>query len=560
MIAAFVRRDRDREQIGMRRWATGALAALIVGHATQLQAADFKLEKQDGKTRLLLTGKIMPGDAGKFAAVVKSAKSKGDTVTVVVLSSPGGSGPDSVKIAKAVREAKMTTSVPADAVCASGCFIIFAGGTDRTAEPTARIGVHAAGQGGRETDASRRHTREIAHVLKSFGVPTHITDKLIMTPHKDITAISADELRSGMNVTIGGVTAATASTEIAVALARFPPSFREATTALERGDPAAAIRVMRPLAEGGDRFAQVMMGIAHERLKPPDNAGVTKWYRLAADQGDSAAQYYLGRFYENGQRGLPTDRIEAFKWLTLAAQRGSNRATGELSKLEKQMTADELAEGKKRATEWRSIGAAGFSPSPSQSSAGTKSSPPSGYKASQSLINTYGSTQGAPASTSSSPTQSAPPLALPTATGEFATLIEARVIAARHNPSASMKAWNFCLTQIAVAVARDSNAAPEAIAEVSYGQCKSEEARAYQEVIDASPTNSNEAAARWKDDVDKQLWPVVKLLQTEKMVAAIRADRGKMRVITGKSEGASTFAPSQSAPQDERKTMEAGIP
>ncbi len=170
----------------MWRWGTGALAAFVFGHVAQVQAAEFKVETQDGKTRLFLTGKIVPGDAGKFIAAVRNAKNKGDAVTVVVLNSSGGSGRDSIVIAKAVRAAKMTTSVLDAALCASACFIIFAGGIERTTEPTSRLGVHAAGQNGRETEGSRRHTLEIARVLKSFDVPPHITDKLIKTPHKEI--------------------------------------------------------------------------------------------------------------------------------------------------------------------------------------------------------------------------------------------------------------------------------------------------------------------------------------------------------------------------------------
>jgi hypothetical protein len=367
---------------GMWRWGMATLAAFVSGYAAELHAAEFKVETQDGKTRLLLTGKIMPGDAGKFVAAVRNAKNKGSAVTIVVLNSVGGSGRDSITIAKAVRAAKMTTSVPADAICASGCFIVFAGGIERTVEVSSRFGVHAAGQNGRETAGSRAHTQEIARVLKSFDVPQTIVGKVIATPHKDIASLTLEEMRN-MNVTVGGVTAASATAASAASWEHVSANLKEARAALERRDTAAVMRLMRPLADAGDATALAMMGDAYDRQKPANPAEALKFYRLAADKGHAGVQHYLGHVYANGQRGLPRDRAEAYKWLTLAMQRGSLYAPGELSRLEKQMSADELAEGKKRISEWRTNPIASSS-WPSQSS-----SAPTGYGPSQSLINAY---------------------------------------------------------------------------------------------------------------------------------------------------------------------------
>lgn len=366
-------------------WRLGMAALAAVTFAAQGQAAEFKIDKQDGKTRLLLTGKIMPGDAGKFVAALKNARSKGDAVTIVVLNSSGGSGPDSINMAKAVREAKMATSVPAGAVCTSGCFIVFAGGIERTTETTSRLGVHVAGQKGRETEISGTHTLEVARFMRSLDVPPAIVGKLIMTPHKEIALLSVEELRS-MNVTIGGVSAAAAAATTAAFMATAPSRFVEARAALERGDTAGAIQLMKLLAEQGDSNAQAMMGAAHERLKPPDLPGSVKWFRLAANQDHPTAQYYVGLFYETGTRGVPRDRVEAYKWLTLSVRRGNIYAPRDLSRIEKQMTADELTEGKKRVSEWKPSSPA--SPVSAWSSGAEKWPVP--HASSQSLINTYG--------------------------------------------------------------------------------------------------------------------------------------------------------------------------
>ena len=51
-----------------------------------------------------------------------------------------------------------------------------------------------------------------------------------------------------------------------------------------------------------------------------DHAEAAKWYRIAAELGDAAAQLNLGIMYFHG-RGVPQDYVESHKWLNLAASR-----------------------------------------------------------------------------------------------------------------------------------------------------------------------------------------------------------------------------------------------
>jgi TPR repeat protein len=53
-----------------------------------------------------------------------------------------------------------------------------------------------------------------------------------------------------------------------------------------------------------------------------DYKEAVKWYRLAAEQGDAKAQYYLGMMYGGG-RGVPRDEKKAIKWLLKAAEQRS---------------------------------------------------------------------------------------------------------------------------------------------------------------------------------------------------------------------------------------------
>lgn len=96
---------------------------------------------------ILIEGEIVPGDARKFERVVRDI---GRRVGTVVLRSPGGSVPDAMAIGRLVRKLMLETEGPgfsseneeaacqpegghpnAVCVCASACFLIYAGGFPR---------------------------------------------------------------------------------------------------------------------------------------------------------------------------------------------------------------------------------------------------------------------------------------------------------------------------------------------------------------------------------------------------------------------------------------------
>ena len=58
---------------------------------------------------------------------------------------------------------------------------------------------------------------------------------------------------------------------------------------------------------------------------PQNYAEAAKWWRLAADQGNTFAQYNLGTLYDDG-KGVPQNKAEALKWYHLAAERGNDGA------------------------------------------------------------------------------------------------------------------------------------------------------------------------------------------------------------------------------------------
>jgi TPR repeat protein len=105
-----------------------------------------------------------------------------------------------------------------------------------------------------------------------------------------------------------------------VAGAAFAAPFEDAEAALQRGDYAAAIEILRPLAAAGNTAAQANLGVLYQfgRGVSQDFDEAIKWYRLAADKGFGRAQNNLGIMYQNGS-GVAQNYPEAVKWYRRAA-------------------------------------------------------------------------------------------------------------------------------------------------------------------------------------------------------------------------------------------------
>jgi TPR repeat protein len=99
--------------------------------------------------------------------------------------------------------------------------------------------------------------------------------------------------------------------------------FQKGIDAYQRGDYAAALIELTPLAEQGNAGAQYVLGVMYDLGQgvPEDDQTAVKWWTLAAEQGQADAQYALGDMYRNGD-GVPQDDQAAVKWWTLAAEQG----------------------------------------------------------------------------------------------------------------------------------------------------------------------------------------------------------------------------------------------
>ena len=127
-----------------------------------------------------------------------------------------------------------------------------------------------------------------------------------------------------------------------------------ARTAHERGDYAAEVAIVRPLAEKGLPFAQFNLGVLYDQGKgvPQDNALAMQWYRKAAEQGLPQAQVNLAIMYEEGQ-GVSPDYAQAYFWYALADAQGDGQAPQAKQDVAKKMTPAQIEEAERRVKEFR---------------------------------------------------------------------------------------------------------------------------------------------------------------------------------------------------------------
>ncbi len=120
----------------------------------------------------------------------------------------------------------------------------------------------------------------------------------------------------------------------------------------------------RMAAEQGHSDAQYVLGArykyrnhAKEDDAKDDYAMAAKWYRKAAVQGHGLARLSLGVMYATGE-GVPQDHLQAYMWFDLAASCDSNPKTRAYvvdmrTAAALKMTPEQISEAQRLAREWR---------------------------------------------------------------------------------------------------------------------------------------------------------------------------------------------------------------
>lgn len=113
---------------------------------------------------------------------------------------------------------------------------------------------------------------------------------------------------------------------------------------------AAAVALSLILA--GAAPAQADLARAHAAYDEGQHSAAFAEFRELAEQGDSDAQYMLGRMYARGE-GTLQDFVQAHAWLNLAAVRGHRLAAGERDSLQQRMTTEQVAEAQRIARDFQ---------------------------------------------------------------------------------------------------------------------------------------------------------------------------------------------------------------
>lgn len=112
------------------------------------------------------------------------------------------------------------------------------------------------------------------------------------------------------------------------------------------------VKRVERLAEEGNVRAMFNLGYYHEMGLgglPVNNTQAMRWYELAANRGDTGAQYNLGLMHANG-RGTPKNPKEALHWFKRAADAGDAQAQYNLAIMYDQGHAGDR--GRLEATHW----------------------------------------------------------------------------------------------------------------------------------------------------------------------------------------------------------------
>jgi TPR repeat protein len=103
---------------------------------------------------------------------------------------------------------------------------------------------------------------------------------------------------------------------------RSPGKAHPASATVVSADPRVRLAA---LSRAGSANAQLLLGLQFLHGDGVDRAEGARWLRLAAEQHNPVAEYYLGSLYEHGD-GVPRDNTEAIRWYETAARQGNRKA------------------------------------------------------------------------------------------------------------------------------------------------------------------------------------------------------------------------------------------
>jgi len=121
-----------------------------------------------------------------------------------------------------------------------------------------------------------------------------------------------------------------------------------------RQDYQQASRWYQVAAEQGQPEAEYNLGVLYFEGQGvmQDFRIAARWYRLAAEQGERDAQFNLAGLYASG-RGVAEDYLTAYQWLEVAAGAGEPDASKAQERIAGKMTSQQIHQARGLATAWK---------------------------------------------------------------------------------------------------------------------------------------------------------------------------------------------------------------
>lgn len=115
-------------------------------------------------------------------------------------------------------------------------------------------------------------------------------------------------------------------------------------------NPADAVRWLTEAARQNHPQAQAELGTLYRlgRGVPEDPKEAARWLTAAANSGVGIAQLAIGRMYRDGV-GVERNLVEAYAWFSAAGENSVMDGFAYRAEIAKQMSAEQIAEGKQRA-------------------------------------------------------------------------------------------------------------------------------------------------------------------------------------------------------------------
>jgi hypothetical protein len=177
------------------------IIASVLADCAYAEPMSFRIETTDltcaSCTTIVATGDIAPTSSQELSDLLHTAAVP--TGATVIFDSPGGSLIAGIEIGELVRRQRLHSSVAPLGVCASACVYAFLGGVHRTAEASARIGLHQFSSNLTPADAVADTQRILSYLtghVRESGASMRVLEIASSIPPDQVLWLSGEELYS----------------------------------------------------------------------------------------------------------------------------------------------------------------------------------------------------------------------------------------------------------------------------------------------------------------------------------------------------------------------------